>query len=344
VNITSALGMGLTKSGSRAGQPDHPSAGAVKSEALQASLARDSFTPSVESTSAPTCPPSALAAAATTNPPSPTPPTVPVQNPPTPAPAGATVTHPFPGVTMVTTKSNGVVVAMVDLNAPGTAVRAGTFAERRQTTQQWLKNVGAQIAINGDYFNLFTQPAYTWVVGRAEGKGQPFPADSQNRENRPYLEVGPGLGARIVQHGLVNAPDSRATEIMGGHNMIVADGQFVPVQSPQHDGAEMANVSHRTGLGVSEDGSKLYLICTNTPMNAYQLAHNLVGSVQLAHGAPVAQAFTLDHDGSTQLAMAGRPDLVFFGASPNAGQRPVMNNLGIIATGHGPAVDAPTHP
>src|SRR5262245_13297890 len=81
--------------------------------------------------------------------------------------ARADVAWVHPGVTLVT--SGGAAMTITDLCAPGVGVRATRFAERNATPGQWAQAVGAQVAINADFFDF---PGWSWVLVRARGDGE----------------------------------------------------------------------------------------------------------------------------------------------------------------------------
>jgi hypothetical protein len=79
------------------------------------------------------------------------------------ASARADVTKPHPGNTLVRHPGESAMV-VVDLCAPGVSIRATKYAEREKTPQQRGEAVGAQVAMNADFFDF---PGWTYVVGRA---------------------------------------------------------------------------------------------------------------------------------------------------------------------------------
>src|SRR5689334_7345484 len=101
--------------------------------------------------------------------------------------AHAAVSSPYPGVTLV--EHNEAVLAAVDLCAPGVSVRSTRYGERQATPLQWGQAVDAEVAINGDFFEF---PGWGWVVGRARGAGEEWPAGAQRLEPWGFWEFGPG--------------------------------------------------------------------------------------------------------------------------------------------------------
>ena len=244
--------------------------------------------------------------------------------------ASAAVTKPFPGVTLV--DGGDRFLAIADLCAAGVSVRATAYAERDATPEGWASKpgVGADIAINADFFDF---PGWTYVVGRARGNSQDWPAADQNRENREYWQFGPNL-AQLVE-AASTAPSVGATDIVGGHNVIIKGGKSL---APNFDGDSVITTSHRrTGIGMDAARSKLYLFASNASLDGTQMAASLL---QLAAegGAPdVDVATNQDGGGSSQMFVRGRGQVIDSG-------RPVNNHLGILAKGGtGQGLMCPNH-
>src|SRR5687768_8169739 len=75
---------------------------------------------------------------------------------PPPAFAADTWTTPFGGVRRLhrtTTTPWNINALVIDLNATGVRLRSTATGERRRTPQAFAALVGAQIAINGDFFS-----------------------------------------------------------------------------------------------------------------------------------------------------------------------------------------------
>ena len=244
--------------------------------------------------------------------------------------ASAAVTKPFPGVTLV--DGGDRFLAIADLCTAGVSVRATAYAERDATPEGWANKpgVGADIAINADFFDF---PGWTYVVGRARGKNQDWPATEQNRENREYWQFGPNL-AQFVQPANL-APSLGATEIVGGHNVIIKSGKSL---APNFDGDSVITTSHRrTGIGMDAARSKLYLFASNASLDGTQMAASFL-QMAAEGGAPdVDVATNQDGGGSSQMFVRGRGQVIDSG-------RPVNNHLGILAKGGtGQGLMCPNH-
>ena len=107
-----------------------------------------------------------------------------------PALAADTWTTPFVGVEVLhrTTSSptRNIWAVRIDLDAPGVKLLATEYpGSTHRTTQAWAQLVGAQIAINGDYFGGSCNPSApicTW--GLAAGGGNHWPTREHGRRHR----------------------------------------------------------------------------------------------------------------------------------------------------------------
>jgi hypothetical protein len=246
--------------------------------------------------------------------------------------AHAEVSNPFPGVTLV--KDGGKAMAVADLCREGVSMRVTKYGERKATPQQWGQAVGAQVAINGDFFDF---PGWTWVIGRSRGAGESWPAAQQNKENRMYFQFGPGI-ADLIEPASTE-PNPAATEILGGHNTIIRDGHSL---APNFDGDGVILGSYRrTGVGLNGSRSKVFLFASNTALNGAAMADAMFSLAAQAGQPDLDVATNEDGGGSSQMFVAGQGQIIDSG-------RQVNNHLGIFAKGSGGAPNCwhrpPTHP
>ncbi|MFO0594989.1 MAG: phosphodiester glycosidase family protein [Myxococcaceae bacterium] len=231
------------------------------------------------------------------------------------------VSQPFPGVTLVENGQSAMTI--VNLCAPGVAVRATKYDERRGTPQAWAQRVGAQVAINADFFDF---PGWSLVVGRARGAGEDWPSDKQFLESRLYWYFG------LFTAGLqadANVPPAGApwmTEIVGGHNPLMRDGHSL---GPTFDGDGVLQSGHRrTAVGLSADKRTLYFMASNKLLDGNGMVAELIALQQEAGAPPIDVATNMDGGGSSQLYVQGRGQVITSG-------REVNNHLGVFASGSG---------
>jgi len=237
------------------------------------------------------------------------------------------VTKPFVGVTVVDDANNAMAIA--DLCAPGVAVRATKYAERKATPEQWANNpaVGAEVSVNADFFDF---PGWTLVNGLARGAGEDWPL--QGYESRNHFR----FGARLADlQPDTNKPPPSATEVVGCHNIIISGGKS---QAPNFDGDGVILTAHRrTAIGLSADRRSLFLFASNSNLDGTALAARFLQYAQLGGHGDVDVACNMDGGGSSQLFVRGRGQLVTSG-------RQVNNHLGILASGQGGSPMCPNTP
>ncbi|MSP61319.1 MAG: hypothetical protein EXR72_13435 [Myxococcales bacterium] len=237
-------------------------------------------------------------------------------------PARADVTSPFPGVTLVHHPGQSA-LAIIDLCAPGVAVRATRFDERKGTPQEFAQKLDLEVAINADFFEF---PGWSFVVGRARGDNQEWPPKSQQLEVRPYWQFGAGFAAGVANGA--EAPSPKAREIVGGHNVLVQNAKSTGPWAPQNDGALLNSTHRRTGVGLSADRRTLYLMAVNASINCQTLADWMIQHAAEAKAPPIDFITNMDGGGSSQMYVKGKGQIITSG-------RQVGNHIGIQANGNG---------
>ncbi|HEX7664150.1 MAG TPA: phosphodiester glycosidase family protein, partial [Polyangiaceae bacterium] len=240
-----------------------------------------------------------------------------------PSIAHADVTTPFTGVTLVDHGDRALAIA--DLCAAGVSMRVTKYAERQATPEQWAtkSTVNAAVAINGDFFDF---PGWTYVIGRAKGGGENWPAGDQNKENRSYWQFGSTFMPDLIVPAST-APNAAASDILGGHNVIIKDGKSL---APNFDGdAVILGTYRRTGVGLNASRSKVYLFASNTALSGADEAASMLAMAAEGGAPDLDVATNEDGGGSSQMYVRGKGQIVDSG-------RQVNDHLGIIANGSGP--------
>ena len=239
----------------------------------------------------------------------------------------ADVTTPHGGMTLVRHPSSAMVIA--NLCAPGVSMRATKFSERQATPQAWAQNVGAQAAINADFFDF---PGWSWVLVRARGAGEDWPAAAQKLEQPSgYWQFGPGVSG--IQPNSLVPPAGNVTDIVGAYDPLIAGGQ--PVD--QSGNPFMLQSYRRSAIGLSADRATVYLYASNGAINGPGMIQDLVAMAAEAGAPPIAEATNQDGGGSSQLYVQGLGQVITSG-------RQVNDHLGIYAAGAGPSPNCPNHP
>jgi len=271
------------------------------------------------------------------------------------------VTEPFPGVTVRERRyddpDNDVWVAEVDLCAEGVEVLATEQPSSRRTTGSWAESVGAQLAVNGDFY------ASTSVYGDAVGGGVRWSSSQTGVDDTSgwyYLSYGfialgegwadfthsswtkanrsPTTGLAPTEPG----PDPHADtlSLVSGFPQLVFDGVTYDCSSPTAsdcfpDRSDMRARHPRNAMGLTEDRRTLIFAVVDgrssrsSGMYGAELAE-LMGDL----GA--WQAFNLDGGGSATFWAEGQGAM----NEPSDGSmRSVVNHWGVVADGEG----APKH-
>ena len=143
----------------------------------------------------------------------------------------STTTYPFLGVTHITRTGSApdfprnvkIHVVTVDLTAPLLSFEftphSGTRDTQRQTTLQYLNNMGAQLAINGSFFLPFPSNDFnSALVGFAASNGtvySPFELPTQNYalvRDSPAINIDPNNTASIVHRDPAQADGRHVRE------------------------------------------------------------------------------------------------------------------------------------
>ncbi len=245
-------------------------------------------------------------------------------------PALAAVSKPHTGITLV--RTGNASLAVVDLCASGVSVRATKYAERKATAEQWATrgDVNAQVAVNADFFD---NGVWSWVIGRARGAGEDWPAGTTLREIRQYWQFGPRFAE--LQGNASVGPAAGVTEIVGSHNVLISEGRSL---GPNFDGdGVLQSGARRTAVGLSKDKATLFLFTTNDALTGTGMVNQMVGLASEAGAPPIWVATNMDGGGSTQMYVAGLGSVI-------SSTRQVNNHLGVRATGSGRPTHCPAFP
>lgn len=230
-------------------------------------------------------------------------------------------TDPFPGVRRLYRTTSGpnwrIHAMVIDLCAEGISFRATKSSERGRTTSSFGQLVGAQIAINGDFFSA----GYA-TSGMAVGDGERWTNDNSARG---WVGMGPGYVKISTPADGVDQP-GWVNDSVGGNIMVLKDGVVTG------DTGSFCTTRHpRTVAGLSADGMTLYLAVVDGRQTA-SVGMTCAELGNLMKGLGADDALNLDGGGSSTIWMAGSGVL----NSPSDGsQRTVANHLGVYASGSG---------
>jgi hypothetical protein len=176
-------------------------------------------------------------------------------------------TQPFVGVEVLhrhsTSPKVNIWAARVNLDAPGVSMNATDYpGSTHRAPNTWAQMVGAQIAVNGDYYGgkcPGTGPICTW--GLAAGGGTLWPAntmgagDGIDNDGRSVVFFNDKSQIEIPPQAEVSAFPTWAKHAIGAYGDVLRNG--VVVSNPI--GQECNGRPPRTFGGISQNGRTLIL-------------------------------------------------------------------------------------
>lgn len=294
-----------------------------------------------------------------------------------PAAAQLQVAQPYAGVTYVDRWADAprrlhFHVAQIDLQTPGLRFKvsppAGDREAVRQTTLDFLKQEGAQLAINGHYFLPFpsTDPT-AWVIGLAASAGRVYSAFESPQQRYALVVDAPALNLDRDNHATIvhrepSQPDGLHVRepvtlwnVVAGSSQIVtngaatvplyrdatnATGQLEAGGPNDYSNAVAWADAHtaRTAIGLSRDRRTLTLFTVDVRGGSEGMALAEAARV-LIDDFGVWDALNLDGGGSTSMALAdpvtGQASLVN-SSSDNPAGRAVATSLAVFAPRRAP--------
>ncbi|MHB8876266.1 MAG: phosphodiester glycosidase family protein [Myxococcaceae bacterium] len=239
--------------------------------------------------------------------------------------AGDTWTTPYQGVRHLHRTTSGptwnIHALVVDLSVPGVHLVSTSSSQRQRTTSSFAALVGAQAAVNGDFFSYSTYA----TSGLSAGAGARW-TDTSDTTGSGNLAFGVGSRVELYPPSQVVSFDPAWMKgVVSGHPQIVkasAVGAFTDT---------FCTARHpRTAVGLSLDGTKLVLaVVDGRQTSSIGMTCAELGTLMKGLGA--ANALNLDGGGSSTLVLGGTVR-----NSPSDGsQRVTANHLGIIAPAAG---------
>jgi hypothetical protein len=212
----------------------------------------------------------------------------------TTAHAQDTWSDPHPGMRRLhrVTTSQNINVLVIDLCASGVSVRATKSTERQRTVSSFGALVGAEAAINGDFFSFDTYstngPAMSGGAAWG-GTDHGYVAPVQFGTNRVAL---PG-------HEGTAGVEPWAREVVSGHPTLLVAGN-----PRDNNGDTLCTARHpRTVLGLSADKQKLFLaVVDGRATGRIGMTCDELGG--LLKGLGASDAVNLDGGGSSAMWVA----------------------------------------
>jgi hypothetical protein len=237
--------------------------------------------------------------------------------------AGDTWSTPFVGVRrLVRTTSNQRIYALVvDLTAPGVKLQATTSAQRGRTPSSFAKLIGAQAAVNGDFFNGSYKTS-----GLAVGGGVKWADTSDTGTYGNFAFDTAPLAPRVELYApsLVVAAQPWMKGVVSGRPLVLHTGV---VQSSTASICA-GNVRHpRTAVGYSADKKKLIIaVVDGRATAAIGMTCPEVGALLKSLGA--VEGMNFDGGGSSAMYVQG---LGVVNHPSDGAERVVGNHLALFA-------------
>lgn len=277
-----------------------------------------------------------------------------------------TKSTPYPGVQLIkrveSNPANRIFIAKISLCNDYIHVAATSPPSSVKTPGSWGAGVGAQLAVNGDFFSG------TQVYGDAVGNGVHWPlAQTGNSQpsgwyyerygwiafGKDWVEFTHTERTKLVDKAKFDIkygfkPGEVTTDIpngtlalVSGFPALVIEGQVYTCSSPTAascfpDRSDMHNARHpRTAMGITQDRKTFILVAVDgrTSISAGMYGAELA---ELMGKVGAWQAFNLDGGGSTAMWLANQGYVNdTSGNNLGGGTRAVANHWGIYASAAG---------
>jgi MYXO-CTERM domain-containing protein len=233
---------------------------------------------------------------------------------------------PYPGVRHLyrtTSDPLRIHALVVDLCAPGVSLRATSSSERKRTVSSFGTLVGAEAAINGDFFSYSSYA----TTGLSIGNGDRW-TDTQDSSWSVMAAFGPQMAAFSPASEVVSSPPSWMNDVVSGHPEIVRDGAAI---TSYDCSGHFCQRHPRTAAGFSRNRRTLTLVVVDG-RTTVSIGVTLAQLANLMVDLGAHDALNLDGGGSTTMWI--KSDGVV-NAPSDGSQRVVANHLAIQAGGGG---------
>ena len=208
----------------------------------------------------------------------------------------------------------------VDLGSPGVSITSTTSAQRKHTPSDFAKLVGAQAAINGDFFSFTTYG----TDGLAAGGGVKWADTSDTNASGvlTYEQVAGASQLELVppaQPVTFNAATMKGA--VSGHPRLVAAGVAVS------NTGSLCLRNPRTAVGLSQDKKTLWMVVVDGRQTA-SVGMTCDELAALLKGLGAYEAMNFDGGGSSALYIEGAGVV---NVPSDGSERVVANHLAVFA-------------
>ena len=217
----------------------------------------------------------------------------------------------FPGISFTTTPSNG----------------AAPYEVTASTTKNFVAASGAQIGINGDFYNPLSGADRDLIHLNMSNGQQVSPWSGSGSTREGALNISANNVASIIKPANVNNADYKVNPTstslytaVGGNERLLSAGTVIATDTTIHP---------RTAVGVK--GSKLYLFVVDGRQSGYSEGMNLVEIANLLkNDYGITDALNLDGGGSTSMVFAD-PTARTINRPSDGTDRTVANSFAVFA-------------
>ena len=232
--------------------------------------------------------------------------------------------------------SSAAYAVRVDLQASGigftTTPAGGSLNTVSETTSQFLKSSGTQVATNANFFApcCSTSPEEKTVIGLAVSNGTVVAPPTSTAGNSNIALLLSKANQATITTTSSSIDLSNVYNAVAGSAIIVQKGQNIGAQSPSQGDPTHANP--RTDVGISQDGKFLYLVTIDGRQPGYSVGTTIPETADLMLAFGAYTAMNLDGGGSTVLVAADGMDGSYQLNRPSGGtERYDANALGVYA-------------
>jgi hypothetical protein len=238
--------------------------------------------------------------------------------------AGDTWTTPYDGVRRLlrttTSPSWRIHVLQVDLTVPGIRLESTATSQRKRTPSSFAKLLGAQAAINGDFFS-YTDYS---TSGLAAGGGAAWTDTKDTAGSGTVAFDKDATRIEITKPSATIAFDKTWMRgVVSGHPQVVLDG----VAQPNTSGTLCPTRHPRTAVGLSKDQRTFYMVVVDGRSTA-SVGMTCAELGTLMKGLGVHTGLNLDGGGSSAMYVAG---VGIVNAPSDGSERVVGNHLALFA-------------
>lgn len=211
----------------------------------------------------------------------------------------------------------------IRLDQPGIRLRSTASSERRRSPSSFARLVGAQLAVNGDFFS-YTDYS---TSGLAAGNGTAWAGTGDTTASSSFA-FGTNRYELAAKSSVITFNSSWMQGVVSGKPDLLRAGA---VTSSQHTTTFCTARHPRTALGMSQDNKTLYLVVVDG-RSTLSVGMTCAELANLLRGLGAYNAANLDGGGSSAMYVAGQGVV---NRPSDGSERTVANHLAVFAPASG---------